>query len=286
MSQIIFLGPEGATFSYEAYLRFSEVYNTPKVYDSSSELVSLKTNALILQTVSKSTDGYGVIAMETRAEGKVVEPVESFMDLLDGKSTVSIIGAIRMELHFALMARKGVRLEDVRSILGHKKAIGACKGRINHLAVDAIEKDSNGQAAEEVAHNNVYRDCGALSIKKAAEKYGLNVLADSFEDERAVTTFFLLGPSKSIPKVGMINRALVVCKLRHKSGSLVDALIPFRDEGISLVHIHSVYIGNGEYGFVMEMEVSSEQVQSFHKAVRRFKSQVLSSLVFGPFEIV
>ena len=284
-NQIVFLGPTGATFSYEAYLQLSKVFNTPKAEDATSVLVPVSSNSAVLKTLSSNNNAYGVIAMETKAEGKVIEPVESFVQFLNGDCPISIIGAIKMELNFVLMARSGTKIEKVKTVLGHKKALGACAKRLDSLQMKGVEKDSNGQAAEEVARIDAYSDCAALGPVSAAKKYSLSILSNCFEDEKAVTTFFLLGPADAVPGVRKNNRVLIVNRIKHESGSLVDTLIPFKQAEISLIHIHSVYISNNEYVFVMEMEVNDKQINIFKKATTELKKHVVKSLIFGPFGV-
>lgn len=44
--------------------------------------------------------------------------------------------------------------------------------------------------------------------------------------------------------IGKDNRALVVFKAPHEPGSLVKVLVPFAQEGLNLIQIHSVHVGN------------------------------------------
>lgn len=283
-TNIVFLGPAGATFSYDAYAILSEIFKTRKFDDADSVLVPVKTNEEILPALIKIGGGYGVIAMETKAGGRVVEPVESFIDLLDlTDCPIAVIGAIKMQLHFVLMAREGVKKESVKKILAHKKAFGACRQNIFSLGLESIESGSNGQAAEDVATKNEYKDCAALAPISAAIKYNLSVLDSQFEDEKAVTTFFLLGPKGSKPVICKNNRALIVFRLKHEAGSLWNA-IGFLKE-FNMIQIHSAY-HNGGYDFMVELEIEESEINNFNEAVEKFRQTVLSSLIFGPFGVV
>ena len=283
--QVVFLGPESATFSYEAYLKLSEMYNAPIIGDSGVELLPVLSNADVLKTFQAGKGTYGVIAMETKAKGKITEQMESFVDFLSSNNSISIIGAVKMDINFALMVRPGVEKGKIRRVLGHKKALEVCAKKFESLQMKGVEKDSNGQAAAEVATVEMYSDYAALGPASAAKKYGLNILSNCFEDDRAVTTFFLLGPAKEVPRLRKNNRVLIVNRIKHESGSLADTLIPFKKAKINLIHIHSVYISNNEYAFVMEMEVSDKQIPSFKKAAIELKKHVVKSLIFGPFGV-
>ena len=66
---------------------------------------------------------------------------------------------------------------------------------------------SNGEAARLVAEQEDYIVCAALGPKSASNKYSLNILNEAFEDQEAITTFFLIAPKKH--KVAVGNRELM-----------------------------------------------------------------------------
>lgn len=234
MKKITFLGPVGATFSHDAYNVLAETYDAPKAIAEGQDknCIPASTNGEIIKSILLHR-GYGAIAMETLAEGRVAEPLESFIDLLKRyKKTEEcpfhVIGAVKMRLHFCLMARKDLRHgSSILKVVAHPKAFGPCKGMLFANGLSFIEAKSNGEAARLVAESEEYSDCAALGPQSAAEKYDLKVLVKAFEDSSAITTFFLLGPKEHKVSVGKENRVLIVFKAPHKPGSLVRSLMPF-----------------------------------------------------------
>lgn len=284
---IAILGPIGATFSCDAYTKLSRMFGAP-LLDNSVEAVPVTRNSEILPTLLKHQNGYGAIAMETKAEGRVAEPLESFIELLSqcpNGCSLHVIGALKMKLHFSLMVRPGVRREDIKGIVAHPKALGACKQRIQMLGLPTEDSVSNGKAAEDVAILEKYESWAALGPESAATKYGLQIIDGAFEDAEAVTTFFLLAPISVPVFQGEKNRVLIVYRLSHTPGSLVDSLIPFKEESLNLIQIHSVHVGDGNYSFAIELDVTTLQVEGFKRAVARFHVHTTNSLVFGPFEV-
>lgn len=285
---IVLLGPIGATFSSDAYDKLALMFDTPQLGDDEVEAIPVIRNGDILPTLLKYPEGYGTIAMETKAEGRVAEPLESFIELLSGcpdECSFHVIGAIKMKLHFALMTRPGIKLEDLKGIVAHPKSLGACRKNIQALSLLTADSTSNGKAAEDVSKLEIYEKWAALGPESAAKKYGLGIINDQFEDLEAITTFFLLAPKSTPVVLGESNRVLIIYNLRHVPGSLVDSLIPFRDEGLNLIQIHSVYVGEGNYSFAIELDCPKEKIEAFHGALQRFLTHTIRSLVFGPFEV-
>src|ERR1035437_1017019 len=292
MKNITFLGPVGATFSHDAYTILAEIYGAPKaiIEGEQANCIPASSNGEVLKLILEH-GGYGAIAMETFAKGRVTETLETFIDLLKFyKSTdtcpLRVIAAIKMKIHFCLMMRKGIPLDSVSKLIMHSKSADPCKGHISSLGKPVKMVTSNGEAARLVAENDEHVTCAALGPRSAAEKYGLQILDEAFEDGEAVTTFFLLGPKEHKVSVGKENRALIVFKAPHKPGGLVRSLIPFEQEGLNLIQIHSVHVGNHTYNFAIEVEVSESQLGSFEKAMKSFGNHVEEFISFGPFEVL
>jgi prephenate dehydratase len=77
-----------------------------------------------------------------------------------------------------------------------------------------------------------------------------------------------------------------VFQTRHVPGALVNVLLPFAQERINLVHIHSFYTQNGEYDFAIETECGQEEAVAHDRAVRAAEKETTRSLLFGPFPIL
>lgn len=288
MKKITFLGPVGATFSHDAYNILANIYGAPIVNETNCQPAT--SNGEILRFIQQH-GGYGAIAMETLAEGRVAEPLESFIELLKAYSNIGecsfrVVGAIRLKLHFCLMVRQEVSEPEISRIVAHPKALGACKGRIARKVLQTTSASSNGEAARLVAESKEYRSAAALGPKSASEKYGLKVLDEAFEDGEAVTTFFLIAPASHRISIGKENCILIVFKVPHSPGALVRSLLPFESEGLNLIQIHSVHAGNHTYNFAIEIEVKEKELESLDRAVSEFKKHIDSFLCFGPFEVL
>ena len=289
MTEITYLGPSGATFSAIAFREMVEVFGFRDEIVGAKETLAT-TNDGIVPLVA-GHHGYGAIAMETKFGGRVDPPVNSFIGLLeefqDADCPVGVIGALRMRLHFALMARPGVSIRQLKSVTGHTKAIGACGGNLKKLGVPTIEADSNGKAAEDVAQNPNFSEVGALAPIEAAAKYGLVVLSDAFEDQEAITTFALLGPRGKVTSVRSgQHRGLLVFSVKHVPGALAKVLKPFGDAMLNLIHIHSLYVGNGHYDFAVELELDISQTDDYKGALAAASEYMDNHIGFGPFPVI
>ncbi len=289
MQKITFLGPFGATFSHVAYDALAEIYGAPKATTDQVNYIHASANGSVLKLVQQH-GGYGAIAMETQAEGRVAEPLESFIELLqttkDGGVPFNVVGAIRMNIHFCLMSRTTTDPLSIKKIIAHPKAQGACKNSIATLGAEFFGVASNGEAARLVAESDEYGSCAALGPRSAAVKYGLKIINEALEDTVAITTFFLIAPCTHEVSVGDENRLLVVFKVPHSPGAIVEALAPFAEEGLNLIQLHSVHAGNHTYNFAIEVEVGLHELVKAERAMVKFRACVDECLSFGPFEVL
>lgn len=284
--KIISLGDIGSTFSSNAYVHLAARYKAPAA--TIENHITVTDNCQIIPTL-EAQGGYAVMAMDTRAGGRIQTTMESMMGLLllyshKRPPSFCVIGAVRLELHFCLIGRKGLTLPRVGQVLGHRQALRACSRNLKSMTVVTREVSSAHQAVLEVQSAPDNSSVAVLAPKSAAQIYGLKILNPAFEDQKAITTFFLLGPTRDV-RLGKKNRALIVFRTSNSPGALSKALKPFGKFKLNLSQIHSMYSGAGAYDIGIELDLTREQIPDFHKAMKRFKKKVTRHLVFGPFEV-
>ena len=289
MNEITYLGPSGVTFSAIAFGKMAETFGIRNRVEGAKEVLATTNEEIVPLIVGHG--GYGVIAMDTISSGRVDPPLNSFIELLeefqDSSCPIEIIGALRMKINFVLMARTGISLRDLNIVLAHPKAKGACKNSLKNLGVVVKEVDSNGKAAELVAQNHDFSMAGALAPMEAAIKYGLKVLSPTFEDEEAITTFFLLGPrGKSVSIAYNRQRALLVFSAKHVPGALAKVLTLFGDKMLNLIYVHSLYVGNSHYDFAVEFELNDSQIGDYEMALSEASKYMGRHISFRPFPII
>lgn len=284
--RITYLGPSMTTFSALAYEKLAELFGAPRIIDGEESLAGKNEEVLPLVV---GHGGYGVIAMETEAEGRIDQNVNTFVNLLDsyhntGDCGVKVIGAIRMPITFTFMVRPEVlSINDITIIVAHRKALGACNERIKELGVKVVESDSNGKAAEDVANNPAYAQAAAFGPRVAAEKNGLKVL----EEAHAITTFFLLGPKDHTSQtLGEVNRCLLVFRTKNEPEAIINALSPISKAGLNFRHVRDYYVGNNQYDFATEIECRMDQVDDLSRAMSEASKHMLRHILFGPFPVV
>ncbi|KAL2633467.1 hypothetical protein R1flu_004946 [Riccia fluitans] len=185
-------------------------------------------------------------AVELWLVDRAVLPVENSLggsihrnyDLLM-RHKLHIVGEVQLAVHHCLMALPGVQKEQLKRVVSHQQALAQCEGTLTKLGVVREAVDDTAGAAQFIAANNL-QDTGAVASARAAEIYGLNVLADGIQDDPDnVTRFLMLAREPIIPKNDRPFKTSIVFTLHEGPGELFKALAVFSLRNINLTKIES-----------------------------------------------
>jgi prephenate dehydratase len=245
-TRFAYLGPEG-TFA-ESALR-SAVASSE---GGSAVLVPQPSVAAALAAVRSGDADAALVPLENSVEGSVPATMDG---LADGEPVV-IVREVFLDVAFVLAARPGTALAQVRSVASHPHALAQTAGRLAELLPDVVPLpvSSTAGAAEAVAEG---RFDAAVCAAIAAERYGLEPLADDVADHAgAVTRFVLVArPGPVTPPTGNDKTSLVAV-VGDRTGALLELLSEFAVRGISLTRIESRPTRErlGVYSFSLDCE--------------------------------
>ncbi|CAL1397599.1 unnamed protein product [Linum trigynum] len=185
-------------------------------------------------------------AVELWLVDKAVLPIENSVggsihrnyDLLL-RHRLHIVGEIQLEVNHCLLALPGVRKEELKRVLSHPQALAQCEMTLSNLNITRVNADDTAGAAQIVAASG-QRDTGAVASARAAEIYGLDIVAKNVQDdENNITRFLILAREPIIAGNDKPYRTSIVFTLEEGPGVLFKALAVFAMRGISLTKIES-----------------------------------------------
>ena len=264
-----YLGPEG-TFTEAAVAVLARSRTGAAV-----QPVPCATIAATLAAVRAGTADRAVVPIESSVEGIVTATVDD----LAGGSDVLIMGETRLPIEFALLARDGTALADVKTVGGHPQAEAQCR---RWLAATLPGREwvpfpSNAEAARRVGEGDLD---AALASAAAADRYGLTVLAPDVHDRsNAVTRFVEVAPAGSLPAPTGADRTSLAAFLGDDHpGALMEILTEFAVRGLNLSTIQSRPTGDGlgYYFFFIDCEghIDDARVGEAMMGVRRVCAEV------------
>jgi prephenate dehydratase len=250
MTTYAYLGPQG-TFT-EAALR--QVVDTGSAEHVVQPMASVDA---VLAALRAGEVDAAMVPIENSVEGGVA----ATLDALANGSPLRVLREVLVPITFVLAARSGTRLADVRRVSSHPHAWAQCRGWVAAHLPDAryLPALSTAGAAESLANGD--EETGqdaALCAPLAAERFGLEALAEDVGDHStAVTRFVLVAqPGPLSEPTGNDKTTVVVFQRDDRPGGLLELLEQFSTRGVNLSRIESRPTGDalGQYCFSIDCE--------------------------------
>jgi prephenate dehydratase len=241
--RIAYLGPPG-TFSEEAVARCDLA--------GSDEPVPHATFADAYRALRRGEVDGALLPIENSIEGSV----GATLDLIVHEPGPLIRREVLLPVQQHLLARAGTRLDDVKRVISHPQPLGQCSRFLRErLPRASLEPShSTADAARKVAAGEA--DAAAIGSRKAAERFGLAVLAESIQDvDENVTRFVLLAAADEAP-TGRDRTSIAFTLDRDRPGGLYEVLGEFARWRINLSKIESRPMKEslGHYVFFIDFE--------------------------------
>ena len=188
---------------------------------------------------------YGVLPIENSTAGSV----NRIYDLM-AQHNCYVVRSARLKVDHSLLAKKGIKLSDIKEIFSHEQAINQCAGFLKTLpGVKVTVVENTAMAAKMVAESE-RTDVAALSSHSCASLYGLDCLASSVQDKGNNFTRFIC-ISKNLEIYPGADRTSIMCVVPHRPGSLFKVLYRFFALGINLVKLESRPIPDRDFEYMM-----------------------------------
>jgi prephenate dehydratase len=211
-----YLGPKG-TFTEAAFLQMPIAQG--------ADLIPAESVREALNLVRTGKVFGALVPIENSVEGSVA----TTLDELGHGESLEIIDEIAIPVEFALLAKPGVSISDIKRIATHPHAHAQCVDWLhkNTPGVHVLPAMSTAAAAEELSEGANY-DAAICSVA-AAKHYGLEILAQGIGDSDSAWTRFVLvsKPGHAQPSTGNDKTTLSLFMHRNQPGALLNILTEF-----------------------------------------------------------
>lgn len=254
VSSLIYLGPAGSYTEIAA----EKLIKSYSVENFNHEI----KNSIIkvIEAVDNTHENIGVVPIENSIEGIVRESLDN---LVKTTSRVMIIGETIVPISHCLISKSN-SLDTIDKVVSIPQALAQCRNfiEVNLGKAEKITSTSTSTAVKDLLE--LPENYSAIGSTKAAEIYGLYILASGINDEKDnFTRFVSLGAE--VPKPTGYDKTSIAFSTCNRPGTLVDILLVFRENNINLSYIESrpsrkVF---GDYTFFIDFEghIEDENIQ-------------------------
>ncbi|MEX2534055.1 MAG: prephenate dehydratase [Trueperaceae bacterium] len=210
---------------------FSEIASLQFAPDG--EAIGFPTFELAFGAALQGECSHACLPVENSLAGSINQTYDLLTD-----SAMHVVGEQVVRVHHNLLAKPGTRLDEVQRVYSHPQALAQCQEFIRRHKFEAVTDFDTAGAAKLLSENGGSGKA-AIASARAAEIYGLNVLAEEIEDtDFNYTRFFILGNDEA-PRGEGPHKTSLVLATRHRPGDLVSCLEEFPKNEINITKVES-----------------------------------------------
>ena len=178
-----------------------------------------------------------------------------------------IVGERYLQIVHDLMALDGVGLEGLQEVHSHPMALLQCKKYLKNLPdVKLVETSDTAASARAVSEQRL-EGVAAIAPTRAAELYGLKVIAPGIQTIKDnATRFIVLQRTPLEPNGDTVDKASLRFLTDHKRGSLATVLNVMSDCNLNLTKIQSLPIIETPWKYAFFVDVTFDDYANFGKA--------------------
>ncbi len=265
--EVTFQGEAGA-YAEEATFRFFGFSIMTRPRESLEE---------IFKTVETEEVQFGVVPIEDSLEGSISRVYDLLLE-----SNLRVCGEIELRIMHCLIANPGANLDTIRKVYSHPQALGQSRKFLGHLNCELFPT-YNTAASVRMVKEQGSPDSAAIASTRAAEIYGMKIIAQEIEDNpNNFTRFFILAKEDSPPSGN--DKTSIVFSTKDKPGALYQSLGEFASRNINLTKLESRPTRHKpwEYNFYLDFE-GHRQDKAAQEALERLERASLFVKVLGSY---
>jgi len=220
--EVAFQGEVGA-YSEEAAFSF---------FGSSIHIRPRESLEEVFEVVEEGGVQFGVVPIENSLEGSISRVYDLLLD-----STLRVCGEIELRVIHCLIASPGAGLDTIKRVYSHPQALAQCRSFLKHLDCELIPTYDTAGSVKMIKESGI-PDSAAIASARAAEIYGMSVIAQEIEDNpNNFTRFFILSKEDAPPSGN--DKTSIVFSAKDRPGALYEPLREFASRNINLTKLES-----------------------------------------------
>jgi len=220
-----------------------------KFFGSKAEPIPCRDFRDVFESVKTGAVPHGVVPIENSIEGSVNQNYDLFL-VYDLK----VCGEVAVKLSHVLIGNPQTKLEEVETVYSHPQALSQCRSYLERHMWEIIPAYDTAGSVKIIKERKLY-NAAAIASEKAAELYGMKILARDIADNLSNYTRFLVLSHEDSPPTGD-DKTSIIFQTKHVPGALYHALGEFACRNINLTRIESrpTKTTAWQYNFYLDFE--------------------------------
>lgn len=244
------LFPESATVACQGVEGAYAQLAADKLFQD-AHISYVKSFEAVFSAIASGFCQYGVLPLENSTAGSVNRIYDLMMEY-----NFSIVRSLRLKVDHNLLARPGVKKEQIKEVFSHEQAIAQSQEFLKTMpGVKVTVCENTAVAAKRVAESD-RTDVAALSSHACGALYGLETLAADVQDKgNNYTRFICIGKQPEI--FPGADRTSVMLTLSHRPGALYRVMSRITALGINLTKLESRPLPDRDFEFMFYFDLET-----------------------------
>jgi prephenate dehydratase len=215
-------------------------------------LLALPSIRRVFEAVEIGHSDYGLVPIDNSQAGSINETYDLFL-----RHGLHLVGEKVLPVNHCLLGLPGVAIDQLREVISHPQAIAQCEEFLQSLEVAVRADYDTAGSAKRIADEQL-RTTAAVASQRAAEMYGLEILAERIQTyPDNYTRFGVL--SRLAEPLDEPDKTALVFGVGHVPGALYRCIGAFAERHLNLTKLESrPRAGRAwEYVFYADVEAPS-----------------------------
>ena len=222
---------------------------------------------------------YGVMAIENSIAGAIL-PNYDLIDRFD----LYIEGEYYLPISHNLMALPGTGLSEIKTVASHPMALLQCQKFFDQHPHITLNADKDTASVAKLISENQLKGTAAIASKKAAEIYGLEIIAADIQSFKNDYTRFIILKDTLPEPLDTPSKASLKITIKNEKGGLAKLLTTLANHDLDLSKIQSIPVMERPWDYAFFIDVIISKQQQYKYALEEVKASGASIKILGEYK--
>jgi prephenate dehydratase len=233
----------------------------------------------VAKSVENETSDFAVMAIENSIAGAILPNY----DIID-RHGLFVFDEYYLPISHNLLTWPGQKIEDIREVRSHPMAILQCKVFFSKYPHITLVDDVDTAYVAKVIADGQQLGVGAIASPKAADYYGLEILAGNIQTvQNNFTRFILLQKEKPVVKE-IPTKASLKITIHNQKGGLAKLLTLMSEHDLDLTKIQSIPVINKPWEYAFFIDTLIGNYDRYREAIGLINESFGLVKIFGEYQ--